>query len=256
MPTIFKLDSKEFNSTIERYIQTFKKDMVNEVNRRAANICAIAASLTPRANIDRIVKDMKAVETVTASYIKITKRNPFGKVALSKGGKTTQKASTVQFMGRKEAFAIANWRLKRGKTKGFYSAFPNTLAGPGRGKTGGTASQYYSKFVKRARSSSAYIAAGWKKAYEHFASIAKGKKISLDPTIRKFFTKIKGSAGRGRGIAAVEGGGRIRAIFFNAADGVEKVGQEPLKNAIAIEEADMRDYIAEKEQTTLNKLNI
>lgn len=254
MPTIFRLDSKEFNQTIDKYISISKKELVNEVNRRAANVCARATSETPRANIEQIVSDMKAIETVKASYIKETKRR--GEyVALGKGGKTTQGKSTVGYMGKAESFAIANWRLKRGKTKGFYSQFPNKFAGPGRGKRGGTASEFYQKFVKRARSSSGYVASGWLKAYYFFASIATGKKLAPDKQIAGFFKTLKGSAGKGKGIAAVAGGDRVRAIFFNAADGVERVGQEALERAMQIEEADMKTYIARKEQENLNKLN-
>lgn len=253
MPSVFKIDSKEFNATVEKYIQLSRKELVNEVNRRAANVCARAASLTPRANIETIRKDMKATETVTASYVKETKTGE--RVSLSRGGKKTQGKSTIQFMGKKEAFAIANWRLKRGKTKGFYSKFPNSLAGPGRKKSGGTASAYYSIFVKRARSSSGYIAAGWKKAYEYFATIASGKKLPLDKSIKKFFKNIKGSAARGRGIAAVEGGDRVRAIFFNAADGVDRYGQTALKDAMDDEAKDMIVYMEKREQDNLNKVN-
>jgi hypothetical protein len=253
MPTIFKLDSSEFNQTVEKYIALSKKELVNEVNRRAANVCARAISETPRANIDRIVEDMKAVETVTASYVKTTKKR--GEyIALSKGGRTTQGQATVGYMGRPEAFAIANWRLKRGKARGFYQSFPKNLAGPGRGKSGGTASQYFSRFVKRARSSSGYIAAGWLKAYRFFASIATGQKLKPDRAVERFFKRLKGSAGRGRGIAATAEGDRVRAVFFNAAEGVERIGKSPLLRAMKIEEEDMKVYIRRKEQENLNKL--
>jgi hypothetical protein len=254
MGTIFKLDSKEFNQTIDRYIQVSKKELVNEVNRRAANVCSRAASETKRANINKIVSDMKATETITASYIKETKRR--GQyVALGKGGKTTQGKSTIQYMGKKEALAIANWRLKRGRQRGFYGKFPTNFAGPGRGKSGGTASAFYSKFVKRARSSSGYVASGWIKAFNFFTSIARGKTLPLDPVLKKFFKTLKGSAGRGGGIAAVEGGDRVRAVFFNAADGIEKIGSIALKKALDTEEADMAIYLERKEQENLNKVN-
>ena len=145
MSTVFKLDSTDFNNTIEQYISLSRKELLTEVNRRAANICARAVNLTPRANIDKIVRDMKAVEVVKASYVKTTKKGE--KVALGKGGKTTQGKRTVSYMGKAEAFAIANWRLARGKRLGFYRKFPNSFAGPGRGKSGGTASQFYDRFV-------------------------------------------------------------------------------------------------------------
>ena len=58
MATLFKLDATEFNQTIDKYLELSRRERVNELNRRAANICARAANLTPRANPDRIVRDM------------------------------------------------------------------------------------------------------------------------------------------------------------------------------------------------------
>jgi hypothetical protein len=196
MGNLFKLDATEFNRTIDLYLDLTNKDRIDELNRRAANICARATSLTERADQEDIIGDMKAIETVTASYVKKTKRK--GEyVALSKGGKTTQKQATVNYMGSQEAFKIANWRLARGKTLGFYNKFPSKLAGPGRGKKGGTASQFYNKFVKRAKSSAGYIAAGWLPAFYHFVSKTNKKTIQPDRVILKFFRTLKGSAGMG-----------------------------------------------------------
>ena len=252
MPTIFKLNSRTFNQSIEDYVEFFKKDLVNECNRRAANVCARAITHTKRANINQIVKDMKAIETVKASYIKETKRR--GQyVALSKGGKTTQGERTVGYMGKPEAFAIANWRLKRGKSKGFYKKFPNKFAGPGRGKSGGTASEYFDRFVARARSSSGYVASGWIKAYNLFKAIAMGKTIKLPPDM-KFFKAPTGSASRSNSIPAVFGGDRVRAVFFNTADGVEKIGTEALEKAIKEEERDIIEYMNSKMQKDFNKI--
>lgn len=252
MATIFKLDSKSFNKTLENYAVTFKKDLANECNRRAANICARAIKNTKRANVDRIIRDMKATETVKASYVKETKRR--GQyVALGKGGKTTQGELTVGYMGKSEGFAIANWRLKRGKTKGFYRRFPNKFAGPGRGKRGGTASAFYERFVRRAKSSSAYIAAGWLKAYNSFKEVVVGKVIKPDKEMR-FFAKIIGSAARGKGLPAASGGETVKAIFFNTADGVNKIGEDALVSAIKEEEVDMIKYMADRMQSDFNKL--
>lgn len=256
MGSSFMIDATEFNKTIDRYLDLTRKDRLNELNRRAANICARATGLTPRADIDQIVDDLKATETVVASYIKETKRR--GQyVALSKGGKTTQKKSTVGYMGSAEAFKIANWRLARGKRMGFYGKFPAKFAGPGRGKKGGTASQFYQSFVKRARSSAGYLASGWLPAYYHFARIAKGKKLEPDSVIQKFFTTLKGSAGKGFGISNILGSGDyIKAIFVNSAAGVGKIGKVALQRAINEEEADMKIYLARKEQELVNKANM
>jgi len=255
MGNLFKLDATEFNRTIDLYLDLTNKDRIDELNRRAANICARATSLTERADQEDIISDMKAIETVTASYVKTTKRK--GEyVALSKGGKTTQKQATVNYMGSQEAFKIANWRLARGKTLGFYNKFPSKLAGPGRGKKGGTASQFYNKFVKRAKSSAGYIAAGWLPAFYHFTSKTNKKTIQPDRVILKFFRTLKGSAGMGYGIDNVLAAGEVvKAVFVNAAAGVGKIGQIALQNAINAEALDMKKKIEEKQQEIADKVN-
>jgi hypothetical protein len=255
MGNLFKLDVREFNRTIDLYLDLTNRDRIDELNRRAANICARATSLTERAGQEDIISDMKAIETVTASYVKKTKRK--GEyVALSKGGKTTQKQATVNYMGSQEAFKIANWRLARGKTLGFYNKFPSKLAGPGRGKKGGTASQFYNKFVKRAKSSAGYIAAGWLPAFYHFVSKTNKKTIQPDRVILKFFRTLKGSAGMGYGIDNVLAAGEVvKAVFVNAAAGVGKIGQIALQNAINAEALDMKIKIEEKQQEIADKVN-
>jgi hypothetical protein len=254
MATIFKLDATEFNQTIDKYLELSRRERVNELNRRAANICARAANLTPRASPDQIVRDMKAIETVMASYVKVTKRKGES-VALGKGGRTTQGKSTVGYMGKTEAFAIANFRLQRGKRMGFYSKFPKNFAGPGRGNSGGTASAFYQRFVKRARSSSGYIAAGWLPAFRHFSQLAKGQTIKIAGGLDKFFKTLKGSAGQGFGIEAIQAGDKVKAIFVNAAKGAGKIGQRALQDALKQEQLDMIPYIERKEQEALNKAN-
>ena len=95
MANVFRLDARDFNRTIDKYFEYSRRERFEELNRRAANICARASTETPRANVDKIVDDLKATETITASYIKTTKRR--GEyVSESKGGKTTQGKSTIQ----------------------------------------------------------------------------------------------------------------------------------------------------------------
>ncbi len=258
MKNLMTLDAREFNKTLDIYLDMSRKERYNELNRRAANICARAASLTPRADIDDIVNDMKATETVTASYVKTTKKKG-ETVALGKGGKTTQGKSTIGYLGSAEAFRIANWRLARGKRMGFYSGkrgFPAKLAGPGRGKKGGTASEFYQKFVKRARSSSGYLAAGWLPAFYYFKKLTIGKTVKPDSTLTKFFSALKGSAGGGFGISNIlASSDLVKAIFVNTASGISKIGSRSLQNAINEEEQDMKIYLARKEQELADKAN-
>ena len=43
-------------------------------------------------------------------------------------------------------------------------------------------------------------------------------------------------------------------VFVNAVNGIEKIGQAPLRLAFRLEELDMKQYIERKEQERLNKL--
>ena len=74
MGNFFRLDVREFNRTIDLYLDLTRRDRINELNRRAANICARASKLTDKADPEEISDDMKAIETVTASYVKTTKK--------------------------------------------------------------------------------------------------------------------------------------------------------------------------------------
>ena len=44
------------------------------------------------------------------------------------------------------------------------------------------------------------------------------------------------------------------AVFANAARGIDRVGRMPLRVAMRLEENDMKDYIARKNQQLLNTL--
>jgi hypothetical protein len=138
---------------------------------------------------------------------------------------------------------------------GFYKNFPaKSFAGPGRGKSGGTASQFYSKFIKRARSSAGYIAAGWLPAFNHFSKIDIGKTVKFDKVLSKFFPTLTGSAGLGFGIEAIQASGDVvKAIFANAAAGANKIGQLALQDAVKEEEEDMKKYILPREKALADK---
>jgi len=255
MGNLFILDAREFNRTIDLYLDLTNRDRIDELNRRAANICARAASLTPKADLEDIVNDMKASQST--KYIKTTKKK--GTYLAERKGKNPKITYFAEKAKAVEAFAIANWRLARGKRMGFYSGkrpFPNKLAGPGKGKKGGTASEFYDKFVKRARSSSGYIAAGWLPAFYHFSALASRKTIPIDKALAKYFRALKGSAGLGYGIENVIAAGEVvKAVFVNAASGIGKIGQRALQDAINAEEADMKTKIAQKQQEIADKVN-
>ena len=257
MGNFFKLDAREFNKTIDLYLDLTNRDRIDELNRRAANICARAAGLTPRANLEDIVNDMKASQST--KYLKTTKKR--GAYLAERKGKNPKITYFAEKAKAVEAFAIANWRLARGKRMGFYSGkrpFPNKLAGPGRGKKGGTASDFYDKFVKRARSSAGYIAAGWLPAYYHFSNLVgkKAKPMAIDRNLAKYFKALKGSAGLGYGIENVLAAGEVvKAVFVNAASGIGKIGRGALQDAINAEEEDMKIKIAQKQQEIADKVN-
>jgi len=117
MGNFFKLDAREFNRTIDLYLDLTNRDRIDELNRRAANICARAAGLTPRSNLEDIVNDMKASQST--KYLKTTKR--MGTYLAERKGKNPKITYFAEKAKAVEAFAIANWRLARGKRMGFYS---------------------------------------------------------------------------------------------------------------------------------------
>ena len=248
------LDTTDFNKTLQRYMELSGRFYVDETNRRAANICLRAMAKTKGADIEAIRKSLKADEVIESSYVSVSKK---GKESVR-----LRKNPKVMYMGKKEAFQIATWRIRRGKNKGFYQSFPRSLAGPGRGNKGrsGSASMFYNKLVKTSRSASGYIAAGWIPAYNFFKSLGvKGpeptetKKASK--SLMKRFSILKGSANFGGGVAATIG--KCRAVFGNSADGADivKTGAwRGLQSAMNDEEADMKVYIERKNQEIADKL--
>jgi hypothetical protein len=249
------LDTKDFNKTLQRYMELSGRFYVDETNRRAANICLRAMAKTKGADIEAISKSLKADESYEATYISVSKK-----------GKETERVRrgkpSIFYMGRKEALKIATWRIRRGKNKGFYQSFPRSLAGPGRGNKGrsGSASVFYNKLVKTSRSASGYIAAGWIPAYNFFKSLGvKGPEpkevIKASKSLMKRFSALKGSAHFGGGVAATIG--KCRAIFGNSADGADnpKSGAwRGLQMAIDDEEADMKVHIERENQKIADKL--
>jgi len=248
------LDTTDFNKTLQKYMELSGRFYVDETNRRAANICLRAMAKTKGADIEAIRKSLKADEVIESSYVSVSKK-----------GKETvrlRKNPKLMYMGKKEAFKIATWRIRRGKNKGFYQDFPRSLAGPGRGHKGrsGSASIFYNKLVKTSRSASGYIAAGWIPAYNFFRSLGlKGKEPQeakkASKSLMKRFSVLKGSAHFGGGVAATIG--KCRAIFGNSADGADTAragGWMGLQSAMNDEEADMKVYIERKNQQIADKL--
>jgi len=251
---VIVLDASEFNKTLQKYMELSGRFYVDETNRRAANICLRAMAKTKGADIEAIRKSLKADEVIESSYVSVSKK-----------GKETvrlRKNPKLMYMGKKEAFKIATWRIRRGKNKGFYQDFPRSLAGPGRGHKGrsGSASIFYNKLVKTSRSASGYIAAGWIPAYNFFRSLGlKGKEPQeakkASKSLMKRFSVLKGSAHFGGGVAATIG--KCRAIFGNSADGADTAragGWMGLQSAMNDEEADMKVYIERKNQQIADKL--
>lgn len=249
------LDTKDFNKTLQRYMELSGRFYVDETNRRASNICLRAMAKTKKADIEAISKSLKANEAIEATYVSVSKK---GKETI----RVRRGKPSIFYMGRKEAFKIATWRIRRGKNKGFYQDFPRSLVGPGRGKKGrsGSASMFYNKLVKTSRSASGYIAAGWIPAYNFFKSLGikgpeptEAKKASK--SLMKRFSILKGSANFGGGVAATIG--KCRAVFGNSADGADSVktgAWRGLQSAMNDEEADMKVYIEDKNQKIADKL--
>jgi hypothetical protein len=229
MDNSFKLDTKDFNQTIDRYIQSRNIDYLTEVNRRAANIIMKAMQYTPRTNPDTIVSELGAIQQI--------KRLKGGT-----GRETKAKKNRTFYKGSIAGYKIFNWR-RRFRPQ----SLPPALRGKGLGgKLMGTK---YDSFVKAAKRSCAYIVAGWIPALNRYKE--QGIKIKSD--IKRSPSK-KTSAGKGYAIPAQRAGDYLKTIFANSANGVEKIGLKPLQIAFSIEEKDMREFMEREEQKRVNKL--
>ena len=225
--TVFKLDTTDFNKTIDRYVSERNADFVKEANRRAANIIMKAIQYTKRTNPARVVVELGAIE----------------KVRLLKSGKETKAKRNREFYkGTPVGYKIFNWRRKFRP-----QSLPPKLRGGGLG--GKEMGVLYNSFVKAAKRSCNYIAAGWMPALARYKAV--GVKANSDI---KRVPSSQTSAGKGYALPAQSAGDYIKTIFVNAVNGIEKIGQAPLRLAFRLEELDMKQYIERKERERLNKL--
>jgi len=230
--SVFKLDTTDFNKTIDRYVSERNVDFVKEANRRAANIIMNAMKYTKRTNPARVVAELGAIE----------------KVRLLKSGKETKAKRNREFYkGTPAGFKIFNWRRK------FRSeSLPPKLRGGGLG--GKEMGRLYNSFVKSAKRSCAYVVAGWLPALNRYKEIGVKPSVRQEQGQQKRSPSAKTSAGKGYAIPAQSAGDYIKTVFVNAVNGIEKIGQAPLRLAFRLEELDMKQYIERKEQERLNKL--
>ena len=232
MLTKFKLDTTEFNKTIDRYVQERNVDFVKEANKRAANIIMNAMKYTKRTNPARVVAELGAIE----------------KVRLLKSGKETKAKKNREFYkGTPAGYKIFNWRRKFRP-----ESLPPKLRGGGLG--GKKMGVLYNSFVKSVRKSCNYVRAGWLPALNAY------KRIGVRPTVKeeggqqKKSPSPRTSAGKGFARPAIAAKDFIKTTFANAVNGIDKIGRAPLRLAIRLEELDMKQYIEKKEQERLNKL--
>lgn len=225
--TVFKLDTTDFNKTIDRYVSERNVDFVKEANRRAANIIMNAMKYTKRTNPARVVAELGAIE----------------KVRLLKSGKETKAKRNREFYkGTPVGYKIFNWRRKFRP-----ESLPPKLRGGGLG--GKKMGVLYNSFVKSAKRSCAYVVAGWIPALNRYKEIGVRAKSEV-----KGKPSSRTSAGKGYAIPAQSAGDYIKTVFVNTVNGIEKIGQAPLRLAFRLEEFDMKQYIERKEQERLNKL--
>ena len=216
MDNSFKLNTKEFNQTIDRYIKFRNEDYLTEVNRLAANIIMKAIQYTTRTNPDKVVSELGAIQQV--------------------------KKNRTFYKGSIAGYKIFNWR-RRFRPQ----SLPPALRGKGLG--GKLMGAKYDSFVKAAKRSCAYIVAGWIPALNRYKE--QGIKIKSD--IKRSPSK-RTSAGKGYAIPAQRAGDYLKTIFANSANGVEKIGLKPLQIAFRLEEQDMREFMEREEQKRVNKL--
>jgi len=230
--TVFKLDTTDFNKTIDRYVSERNVDFVKEANRRAANIIMNAMKYTKRTNPSRVVAELGAIE----------------KIRLLKSGKETKAKRNREFYkGTPAGFKIFNWRRKFRP-----ESLPPKLRGGGLG--GKEMGRLYNSFVKSAKRSCAYVVSGWLPALNRYKEIGVRPSVKQEQGQQKRSPSTKTSAGKGYAIPALSAGDYIKTVFVNAVNGIEKIGQAPLRLAFRLEELDMKQYIERKEQERLNKL--
>jgi len=229
MDNVFKLDTKEFNQTIDKYIKYRNADYLTEVNRRAANIIMKAMKFTKRADPSKIASELRAIQQVR-------------KLKGGMGKETKAKKNRDFYKGSPVGYKIFNWRRKNR---------PSSLRPKLRGK--GLAWEQmgtqFDAFVKATKSSCNYIVAGWIPALNRYKQ--QGVKIQSDI---KRSPSPQTSAGKGYAVPAQRAGDFLKTIFANTANGVEKIGAKPLQIAIQLEEQDMRLKMEQDEQKRLNKL--
>ena len=230
MANVFKLDTKDFNTTIDKYIELRNIDYLKEVNRRAANIIMKAMEYTKRTNPDKVIGELGAIQQVR-------------RLKKGLGKETKAKKNRFFYKGSPVGYKIFNWRRKFRK-----QSLPPALRGKGLG--GKEMGEKYNSFVKAVRRSCAYIVAGWLPALNRY----KQQGIKDAKSDIKKEPARQTSAGKGYAIPAQRSGDFIKTIFANTANAVDKIGVAPLRLAFRIEELDMKTYIERKEQERLNKL--
>lgn len=230
MANVFKLDTRDFNRTIDKYIELRNVDFLTEVNRRAANIIMKAMQYTKRTNPERVVRELGAIQQVR-------------RLKGGAGRETKAKRNRDFYKGTPAGFKIFNWRRKNRP-----QSLPPKLRGGGLGGKG--MGQKYDGFVKSVRRSCGYIVAGWLPALNRY----KQQGVRNTKTDIKKEPSPKTSAGKGYAVPAQRAGDFIKTIFANTANAVDKIGVAPLRLAFRLEEQDMKTYIERKEQERLNKL--
>lgn len=230
MASAFKLDSTEFNNTIDKYVQMRNVDFVDECNKRAANIIMKAIGETKRTSSLRVQAELQArAESALTPTGKVSKRKKF----------------KAFYKGSPAGYKILNWRKKHKPA----SLLPELRGKPAFGKQMGL---QFNKFVNSAKSSCNYIASGWMPALRYYKALGFAKNLKDAKGLRTPTQRT--SAGKGYAVPAKKAGDYIKSVFANTVNGIEKIGKIALKTAIMKEELDMRIDIERKEQERLNKL--
>jgi hypothetical protein len=230
------VNSKPFEDVFEQYIQkNTKVKIADELNRRAANIIMKAMAMTPRTTPDEIKKDLGVMQIVQQRVIKSGKR---------KGQLTKGKRFFKPDPNTAKVFKIFNWRRKFRP-----DSLPKRLQGAATGNV--KMKGLVDKFVKSARSSAGYIAAGWIPALKVFLTAAKGQRLQSNDaskSLQQRFKYIENNkfAKLGYGNLANPSDVVIKCTFGNAARGADVIAKEPLTKAINAEIADMKVYIEGK----------
>ena len=217
MATTFKMDTREFDATMRRYRELSRKDPAIICNTKAFFIARGATRLTPKADKEKIKKELGAIV---------------------QRGKTKGALKLVSARDYDAPLVALIINAQRGKGKGLY---------------GVEMTEAIRKFIANRMRSIAFLKSGWLPAIKGLAALVPNKR-NAPPIDRsaKQFGEAKGSFRPAR-----DSSWKTVSTIINSAGANEnnkgaliRYGGPALQQAVNDEEASMREYVERKLRET------